>query len=468
MIDPHLKLLLVPAVVAYAVIGPWSPPGSFEGAARPAVEPPQEQVQSGQEPGHQDEQGPARQGEQGTQTQGEASEEEQDPQERFAIAERERLGDEGQRLRIGLTELIFTDIMEFRDAVNDLFFWGRLPTVAGTVDDNAFVGGQTVVLREDGTVGGDLFVFAQTARIEGNVGGDVYAFVADLAISPAGRVGGAVYGGSGSIRIDGTIEGPLNFAAGGVVINGTIMGDVSLEAGKLELGPEARIEGELRYESAAEADVHPDAQVLGEIRHFIPASSDEEGEEETAASGWFSVWSIAWACWWFLSSFVVGALLLAVGGDTARRPTECLTRQPALGLGFGFVIAVVVLAGVIISIFLLITIPLAVLGFLAYLIAIYVARLVTAQTVGHWLLTGLRSLGARYGVMQESAAAEPSAYLSLALGLVLFYFLTKIPFLGFIFWLLAICLGLGGIYLAMRGRSDDGIVAAVPPSTMTV
>ena len=377
---------------------------------------------------------------------------------------------------MGRTELIFTDIVEFTDTVNDLFIWAWLPTVAGTIDDNAFLAGQTVVLSSDGTIGGDLFIFAQTGRIEGEVGGDLYSFVADLSIAENARVVGAIYGSSGAIRIDGTVEGPVSFAAGGVVINGTILGDVRLEAGKLEIGSNARIEGELRYESANEAEVHPDAQLLGEVRHFIPATPEEEegGQEESLASAsWFSVWSVAWALWWLVGSFVVGALLLAIGGDAARRPTDCLTEQPALGLGFGFVIAVVIPAAVLISLILLVTIPVGVLGFFGYLIAVYIARLVAAQTVGHWFIRGLPRLIAVLPAAwlrrwaEGRSGAEPSAYLSLAVGLVLFYFLTKIPFLGFIFWLLAVCAGLGGIYLATRRRPVEPASPSVSLPTAT-
>ena len=70
----------------------------------------------------------------------------------------------------------------------------------------------------------------------------------------------------------------------------------------------------------------------------------------------------------------------------------------------------------------------------------------------------------------DEAGAEPSAYASLALGLVLFYFLTQIRYIGFLIWLAAIVAGLGGIYLAVR-RHDPGVGTAPgapepPPAQM--
>jgi len=61
--------------------------------------------------------------------------------------------------------------------------------------------------------------------------------------------------------------------------------------------------------------------------------------------------------------------------------------------------------------------------------------------------------------------AEVSAYGSLALGLVLFFFLTQIPYVGFLIWLAAVVAGLGGIFLATRKgeiRDPDDPVAAAP------
>ena len=377
----------------------------------------------------------------------------QDPEQEgeFRLAIRERLGEGAQSVRVGGTRLIFNDILDFSDDANDLFVWAWLPTISGNVADNAFIGGQKVDLVAEGVIGGDLFLFAQTARIDGRVGGDLYSFVGDLTIGDTGAVEGAIYGSSGGLTINGTVGGPISYAGGAVVLNGTVHGDVSVEVGELELGPRAVIEGDLRYESAREASIDPGARISGQLRHFTPRT-DEEDEERPTSGSWFTIWSIMWGCWWFLASFFVGAVALALGGDPARRPAACLASQPALGLGFGFVVAVVLPAASIVAIILLVTLPLGILTLLIYVIAVYLARLVASQTIGDRLLRSLR--GGR----------EPSAYASLALGLLLFYFLTKIPYVGFLIWLAAVIAGLGGIFLALRARKGAESSAAPAPA----
>ena len=385
----------------------------------------------------------------------------QDPDEaeQFSLRQEERIGDQGRDIRAGDTRFIFNEIFEFTDAANDLFLWGWLPTMSGNIADNAFMGGQKVDVGPEGRIGGDAFIFAQTGIVSGAIEGDLYAFVADLTIAETGSVGGAIHGSSGALTIKGHIGGPIIYVAGAVIIDGPIAGDVRIEAGELELGPNAVIEGDLRYESPRQATIDPAAQVAGETQHVVPQDDEDDpfASAVEEAQGWFSLWSFAWGIWWFLASFLAGALFLAVGGEAARKPAALLASEPALGLGFGFVVAVVLPAAAILAMILLVTIPLGVISLTVYLIAVYFARLVAAQTVGDWLLRTAR------------VGTEPSAYASLALGLVLFYFLTQIPYVGFLIWLAAIVAGLGGIYLAVR-RYDPGAGTAPgvpePPAQM--
>jgi cytoskeletal protein CcmA (bactofilin family) len=268
--------------------------------------------------------------------------------------------------------------------------------------------------------------------------------VAELSIGEGAAIDGAMNGGAGTLTLDGVVGGPITFASGVVTINGTVNGDVRLDAGELELGPNAVITGELRYESPREADIDPGARVDGEIRYYPPRDDDDEAEDEVpAAAVWFSLWNILWDAWWLLSSFLVGALALALGGDAARRPAHRLLEQPALGLGFGFVIAVVVPAAAILAIVLLVTIPLGLISIAVYMAAAYLARLVAALAIGHTLLRLLRG------------GKTPSPYASLALGLLAFYLLTQIPYVGFLIWLAAIVAGLGGMFLATRPMEPD-------------
>lgn len=379
----------------------------------------------------------------------------QEPDE-FRLAERNRRGQEGSEVSAGDTRLIFDSIFDFSESVNDLFIWGWIPTISGDIADNAFLGGQRIEITPEARIGGDLFLFCQTGTILGRIGGDLYGFVAELTIGEGAVIEGAMLGSMATLTIDGDVAGPLRVAGGVVEINGTVRGDIRLEAGELSIGPDAVIMGELQYESPREATIDPAADLQGDVVYFAPRDeSDGEDEENAVARPRFlSFWGLLWDLWWLLSSFLVGAIALAIGGEAARRPAQRLVREPALGLGFGFVIAVVFPAAAILALVLVVTIPLGLISLAVYCAAGYLGRLVAAQAIGDRLLASIRG------------GKSTSAYASLALGLVVFYLLTQIPYVGFLIWLAAVVAGLGGIFLAFRrvGPEDAEPVGAVTSS----
>ena len=340
----------------------------------------------------------------------------------------------------------------FRGLANDLFAWAWMPEVAGTVEDNTFMGGQRVTVQNGATIGGDLFIFAQTGTVAGQVSGDVYCWCQELIITAEGSVGGRVESMSEALTISGDVEGPIDFSGGILTIDGTLRRGGTANAGVLEIGRGASIGGVLEYESPHEASVDPEAVITGELQHIAPAVTEGAVSSDEDDAGWFSLSSVLWKLWHFGSSLLVGALLLALGGAAARAPASRISRRPALGLGFGFVIFIVMPVGAIICLVLVIGIPLGILTLMAFMVALYLARLVTAQALGALILRRLRG------------GVEPCPYLALAVGLVVFFVLVAIPYLGFLLWLAAIFLGLGGIFMALRPLGVEEMPVEVTPA----
>jgi cytoskeletal protein CcmA (bactofilin family) len=338
----------------------------------------------------------------------------------------------------------------FRGLANDLFAWAWMPETAGTVEDNTFMGGQHVKVQSGATIGGDLFLFAQTGTVSGQVAGDVYCLCQELTITADGSVGGRIESLSEMLTISGSVEGPIDFSGGILTIDGALRRGGSVTTGNLEIGPNAEIGGILEYESSRQASVDPAAEITGELRQIVPAVVEPTVDEGDDDSGWISFSSVLWKLWHFASSFFVGALLLAVGGAATRLPAARLADRPAHGLGFGFVIFIVMPVGAIIAMVVVIGIPLGLLSLMVFLVALYLARLVTAQAVGGLILR------------RFSNGAEPSAYAALAVGLVVYLLLVAIPYLGFLLWLGAIFAGLGAIFMALRTQPLEAKVEVTP------
>lgn len=319
------------------------------------------------------------------------------------------------------------------DYAGDVFYWGQGVSVTGTLGDNVFAGGSLLSL-DGGRIEGDFFAFGASVTIDGEVLGDVYAFSSDVRVSPGAVIHGNLTAFTGSLRVAGTVRGHLRGGGGGTVITGTV-GPVDIEAGTLTLAETAVVRGDLQYKSNEEAEIAEGADVQGEIRRS--RDGDGENEEETDDGG-IGLWDIGWTLWSFLSAFLVGAVLLLVGGRVARRPAISLRDSPASGLGFGFVVAVVFPVSCLVAIVLLVTLPLGLIGLVVFALLLYLARLVAAQFLGAWLLTRL------------TGDPQPSEYLSLAIGLALLMLIGVVPYLGFLLHLIALIVGLGGIYLALR------------------
>lgn len=85
-----------------------------------------------------------------------------------------------------------------------------------------FKSGGEVVIGPDEVIEDDLYVGAETIRIEGTIKGDLIA-------------------GGNEIIVNGTVEGDFWGAAGSITINGDLQDDVRIAGGFLTLGPNARI-----------------------------------------------------------------------------------------------------------------------------------------------------------------------------------------------------------------------------------
>jgi len=334
-------------------------------------------------------------------------------------------------------------VSSINDVNGDLFWWGQSVSLAGDILNDAFVGGQSASI--DGSIGSNAFAFAGTTTVTGEVMQNVYAFAGQMVVTEDAVIHGNLICFCGSLNIRGTVRGQVLGSGGSTTMAGEA-GSMKLEVGDLVVTSDAVVRGDLIYEANKEATVADGARIGGELRWNQDAPSDD-GEGEVAESSGFGFWDVAGTVWWYLANLTVGMAFLLFGGRFARAPVERLREQAAVGLGFGFVVTVVVPVACLIAALMLVTLPLGFIVMQFYLLAVFLARLVTAQFLGDWLL---RRIGQH----------QPSQYLALAGGLVLFFVATEIPYVGFLIWLTALFLGVGGMFLAARGSRAMATMSA--------
>lgn len=316
-----------------------------------------------------------------------------------------------------------------------------------TVSEDLTVVGGNVVVR--GTVEGDLEAIGGSVIIESGaeVTGDVDATGGNVRID--GAVGGNVTGSAGSVSVgrSASIGGSLEVGAGSIVVAGAVDGDARLGGGSITLAPSARIGGDVEYSVGEDGEfTNEGAEVAGSVT--------ENPDLDVGGGGvGFDVPDVTgpvFGVYGFLVNLLVGALLLLVLPRTSGRVADAVSGEPlrtgAIGLGalVGVPILLVLLAITIVGI------PLTLAGFVAYALAVWIATIYGRYAVGEWLLT---------------YADVENRWIALLVGLVLVAVLVRLPFVGALFQLLVLLLGLGAMatlsYRFVRGQRGEK--AVTPP-----
>lgn len=307
---------------------------------------------------------------------------------------------------------------------------GESVTIAGVVEGDLLAFTRRLVVR--GEVRGSLIAVARDAEISGVVTGT--AVVAGRSIRVAGRVGGNLYGYGGErldveptarlerdaaaagedVRVEGTIARDLYAGGDGVAVSGSVGRNLHAWAESLRLLDGARIAGDVdamlpRGESA---EVASGAFVGGQTQ-----SRESEMVHGRGGLGRLTdprTW--AWIALHVGAGFCVGLVLhlLLPGLFDARLETAGAFFR-SLGLGFAALV-LPPLAACLLA-FTLIGVPLALMGLLVWMMALYSAFVVVSFLVGRSLLPPRDASWTGFG-------------LTLVVGLVIVTFATHLPYLG--------------------------------------
>ena len=331
---------------------------------------------------------------------------------------------------------------EVRDG--DLYAAGEAVRVLGRLAGDLVAGAQRVIL--DGQVEGDVFAAARTVDLRGLIGdstrvvgeqvtvdstieGDLIAGANRLQLLEGTVVRGGVAAAASSLEIDGTVEEDLRAAAGELVLRGTVRGNANVIADRLDLAPDARIEGDLDYRTRIPLSPEAAARVAGTVRYEEPI--DDEEEDGSAA------WSFLFWTWQAGAALLAGLLAVALFRPLVRQLASAIAGETTLGALLGFGAFLIVPVGAAVVMMTLVGLPIGIIATLLFVVALYVAKLPIAVWAGDELLARAGRPGA-------------SPYAAMAVGILALYLLFEIPWLGGLFWLAATWLGLGAMVLSGR------------------
>lgn len=325
--------------------------------------------------------------------------------------------------------------------LGDLVVAGGEVTVTGDVRQDLIAAGGQVDLR--GRVGQSIRAAGGTVKVSGTIGKDVLLAGGDVSQETTARVAGDGAYAGGNVNVGGKV-GRAMVSGGDVTLIGQT-GATNVLAGELALEKTARIDGPLTYTSEATADIAPGAVIAGDVTY------NERVMRHQRIPG------PSWGWWVFLliASLVSGAVLASLLPRAAERVSNEVQAQPLIALLIGFAIVVGLPMALVFLMITVIGLPLALSILGLYLVTWHVGWLAAGLTLGDAILsrrTTFKSLLTRLMA-------------ALALGIPLLLIVQLIPWLGWTLCFLAVCVGFGGIALAVARSRTQGTQPPVEPSS---
>ncbi len=358
----------------------------------------------------------------------------------------------------------------------DLISFAQAIAIRGTVQDDVRAAAQVLVLEDGGRIGDDanLAAYSVELQAESNVGGNVWAVASQMIL--AGQIAGDVVGGGESVHIAGSIDGNVDLG----VADAEARPEFSLarflpalpEGFRLPEIPyglsftqDAYVGGKFAYTSRSPVAL-PEGAVRGEVIHRQP-EVPREAEPERAIEFGSTAWAIE-QVQRLLRLLLVGLLTAWLAGSWLRRASAALRARPFSSLGWGVVSPFALLVFVIVAG--LISLGIAIL--LSYVVgSTALLTLLLGSTAGTIVVLYLMlafyfgGLITAYALSERILAARAKHPIwAMLLGTGILWVLTLIPVAGIFIGIVFALVGLGAIWLAVRGVGVAEAELAAAPS----
>jgi len=328
----------------------------------------------------------------------------------------------------------------------NLYAAGNTITVDGNISGDLIVAAETV--NVNGRVEGDIIAAAQNININGEVGGNirvigsainlngpvtrnVNAFAPNVILGTNSHVGWDVFAAGATLESRGSIDGSLSGAFQNALIYGKIGKNIDLKMSEnkssqgLIISPEANVGGDVNYVSKKMAQVSNHATISGKVYQRMP---------QIKQTNWTSIW--LWSkLYAILAALAVGLVLVLLLKKVTPKIIEKIEDKTLRTFLYGLIIMFILPPIALILLCTIIGIPLALIIIGWWIIAIYIAKILTSIFVGQFIIKKLTKIN------------NPKLLLSLVIGVFICWLLFAIPFVGWFISLIAIWLGLGGFFL---------------------
>ena len=308
------------------------------------------------------------------------------------------------------------------------------------VDHDLFVSGDTVTINAP--VDGDVWAAANLVSINAAVSGDVFA--AGSTVNLNAPIGGSVVAAGSQVEAKGDVKGRILAAGGTVILRGNAL-KVVAAGGTIRIESTAVIE---KYAYIAGGTVTNAGTIKGELRvnannleNTGTAGSVQWQRTETQASlaglsGALSGIGMILSILTTLGFLLLGIVLLRLFPKQFLMVHDQLVKSPIKNTVVGFLL---IIAAAIVSVLLAITVvglPFAAVFGMLFIITLMVSGLFVSL-----------ALGKKIASLTNLKASDMWLFV---LGFVILTMLFYIPFLGWIIRVVAVSLGFGATFYALR------------------
>ena len=308
---------------------------------------------------------------------------------------------------------------------------------------SSFRTGANVNVAKDETVKESLTVAGANIKVDGTIENKLNAFGANVKIP--GNVKGELFAAGANVTLSGIFQEKVTLSAANVVLSGTFEKDVETASAKVTLSPSAVIKGNLKY-AAATLDRKEGAKVFGEISGNMWEDQKEKlkkwrerGKKRARLASFI---------FWLLSSgalIIVGLVIYYVFPDFTEQVVRLISESPWSNIGLGVAFLIVVPFAILIALITVLGIPVALIAVFFYLVSLYISRIYISVWIG-------RKIG---GYFKRDLAE--AFFWPFVLGIIIIAIIDFIPFLGWLFKLFCLFIGLGafwsGIWRSIKSTS---------------
>jgi hypothetical protein len=387
----------------------------------------------------------------------------------------------------------------------NLIAGGETVTLNGIVNGDAILMGRTVIVSPSAQINGNLFLGAQVAEVSGKVTGSLFGGAASVVLRDGADVAGNVYTGAYSfetlskssigrdlfvgayqVKLAGDLIRNLNAGGAAFDFNGSIGGNATIDMGNaleskngmpagwnnygqnlpepaqpgLRFGPNSVIKGKLNYTSTVEQQIG--IQPQGGVVYSTPTPDQHTYEYQRPAKlTTHPVLSWTWKLLRnLITCLILGALALWLVPGLLKRSAGFAGSKtlPALGIGFLAVVlsvpVVLMASGLVVVLALLF--GLATLGGLSGMIVWVGFTLITAAVIAFTFIAVYGSklivafLVGKLLFEKVFKAENVSVWVQFFVGIFLLTLLIAIPFIGWLFGLVVMLIGLGVVWYLLR------------------